>query len=70
LTTHPQPLGTEDARARPCAGATIGIPPRFAAAVTPLLLDGRLHALVAAAALLAGLLLGPGEADAGWRGMP
>ncbi len=37
------------------------------AAVLPLLADLRLHVLAAAAALLAGLLLGPGEAAAGWR---
>ena len=37
----------------------------IAAAATPLLLDRRLHAAVAvAAALTAGLLLGPGEAAA------
>ena len=40
------------------------------AAVGPLLADRRFHALAAAAALSAGLLLAPGEAAAGWRGMP
>ena len=40
------------------------------AAVGPLLADRRLHALAAAAALLAGLLLGAGEAEAGLRYTP
>ena len=41
------------------------------AAVAPLLLDRRAQAALALlAALAAGLLLGPGEAEAGFRYMP
>ena len=77
MHTHPHLLGAEAAhrrrelqaaaaRARPAAGAETpsGVP----AAVAPLLADRRLHALAALLALLAGLLLGAGEAAAIPRG--
>ena len=43
---------------------------RTAAIISPLLTDRRLHALAALLALLAGLLLGGGEADAAVRYNP
>ena len=45
--------------------------PVIVAAVLPLLLDRRAQAALAVLlALAAGLLLGPGEAEAGWRYAP
>ena len=58
MTTHPPRLGAEAARARLVARAA------------PALLDRRLHALAGLLALLAGLLLGGGEADAAVRHNP
>ena len=66
MHTHPHLLGAEAAHRRQELLAEAARD-RLTERAAPLLADRRLHALAAAAALLAGLLLGAGEAAAGFR---